>query len=125
MRARRELLALLHPSIRQLETDIRQTKDHINNTKMQIVTIHNFLDRSFSDISIQELAKAPNVPLGRKRGVWAVIGFVMGTFVSLSIILGCEFFNLSIRSNVDIEQALRLKMLGMIPVLEPSYRANY
>lgn len=125
LRARRELLALLHPSIRQLETDIRQTKDHINNTKMQIVTIHNFLDRSFSDISIQELAKAPNVPLGRKRGVWAVIGFVMGTFVSLSIILGCEFFNLSIRSNVDIEQALRLKMLGMIPVLEPSYRANY
>ena len=125
LRARRELLALLHPSIRQLETDIRQTKDHINNTKMQIVTIHNFLDRSFSDISIQELAKAPNVPLGRKRGVWAVIGFVMGTFVSLSIILGCEFFNLSIRSNVDIEQALRLKMLGMIPVLEQSYRANY
>ena len=125
LRARRELLALLHPSIRQLESDIRQTKDHINNTKMQIVTIHNFLDRSFSDISIQELAKAPNSPLGRKRGVWAVIGFILGTFVSLSIILGCEFFNLSIRSNVDIEQALKIKMLGMIPVLEPSYRANY
>ena len=125
LRARRELLALLHPSIRQLESDLRQTKDHINNTKMQIVTIHNFLDRSFSDISIQELAKAPNSPLGRKRGVWAVIGFILGTFVSLSIILGCEFFNLSIRSNVDIEQALKIKMLGMIPVLEPSYRANY
>ena len=125
LRARRELLASLHPSIRQLEADIRQTKDHINNTKMQIVTIHNFLDRSFSDISIQELAKAPNVPLGRKRGVWAVIGFVMGAFVSLSIILGCEFFNLSIRSNVDIEQALNLKMLGRIPVLEQSCRANY
>jgi len=125
LRARRELLATLHPSIRQLESDIRQTKDHINNTKMQIVTIHNFLDRSFSDISIQELAKAPTVPLGRKRGVWAVIGFVLGTFVSLSIILGCEFFNLTVRSNVDIEQALKLKMLGMIPVLEQSYRANY
>ena len=125
LRARRELLALLHPSIRQLESDIQQTKNHINNTKMQIVTIHNFLDRSFSDISIQELAKAPKAPLGRKRGVWAVIGFILGTFVSLVIILGCEFFNLSVRSNVDIEQALKLKMLGMIPVLEPSYRANY
>ena len=125
LRARRELLASLHPSIRQLEADIRQTKDHINNTKMQIVTIHNFLDRSFSDISIQELAKAPNVPLGRKRGVWAVIGFVLGAFVAFSIILGCEFFNLTVRSNVDIEQALKLKMLGMIPVLEQSYRANY
>ena len=125
LRARRELLASLHPAIRQLETDIQQTKDHINNTKMQIVTIHNFLDRSFSDISIQELAKAPTVPLGRKRGLWAVIGFVLGTFVALSIILGCEFFNLTIRSNVDIEQALKLKMLAMIPVLEQSYRANY
>lgn len=125
LRARRELLASLHPAIRQLETDIQQTKDHINNTKMQIVTIHNFLDRSFSDISIQELAKAPTVPLGRKRGLWAVIGFVLGTFVALSIILGCEFFNLTIRSNVDIEQALKLKMLAMIPVLEQSHRANY
>ena len=125
LRARRELLASLHPAIRQLEADIQQTKDHINNTKMQIVTIHNFLDRSFSDISIQELAKAPTVPLGRKRGLWAVIGFVLGTFVALSIILGCEFFNLTIRSNVDIEQALKLKMLAMIPVLEQSYRANY
>ena len=125
LRPRRELLASLHPAIRQLETDIQQTKDHINNTKMQIVTIHNFLDRSFSDISIQELAKAPTVPLGRKRGLWAVIGFVLGTFVALSIILGCEFFNLTIRSNVDIEQALKLKMLAMIPVLEQSYRANY
>ena len=125
LRARRELLASLHPSIRQLEADLRQTKDHINNTKMQIVTIHNFLDRSFSDISIQELAKTPNVPLGRKRGVWAVIGFILGSFVALSIILGCEFFNLTIRSNVDIEQALKLKMLGMIPALEQPYRANY
>lgn len=125
LRARRELLATLQPSIRQLETDIKQTKEHINNTKMQIVTIHNFLDRSFSDISIQELAKAPTVPLGRKRGLWSVIGFVLGTFVSLMIILGVEFFNLTVRSNVDIEQALKLKMLGMIPVLEQAYRANY
>ncbi len=125
LRARRELLATLHPSIRQLEADIRQTKDHINNTKMQIVTIHNFLDRSFSDISIQELAKAPTVPLGRKRGLWAVIGFILGSFVSLAIILGVEFFNLTVRSNIDVEQALKLKMLGMIPMLEQAYRANY
>ncbi len=125
LRARRELLATLHPSIRQLEADIKQTKDHINNTKMQIVTIHNFLDRSFSDISIQELAKAPTVPLGRKRGLWTVIGFVLGTFVAFTIILGVEFFNLTVRSNVDIEQALKLKMLGMIPVLEQAHRANY
>jgi len=125
LRARRELLAALQPSIRQMETDIEQYKDQINKTKMQIVTIRNFLDRSFSDISIQELAKPSNTPLGRKRGVWAAIGFVLGTFMSLAIIIGYEFFNLTIRSNIDIEQALRIKMLGMIPVLEQAHRANY
>ena len=57
LRARRELLAALHPTLRQLEADILQTKDQINSTKVQISTINSFLNRSFSDISIQELAK--------------------------------------------------------------------
>ena len=125
LRARRELLASIQPVARQMEADIAQYKDQINQTKMQISTIQNFLERSYSDISIQELAKAPTVPLGRKRGVWAIVGFVLGSFVAISIILGCELFNLTIRSNIDIEQALRIKMLGMIPVLEQTYRANY
>ena len=125
LRARRELLSSLHPTLRQLEADMKQTKDQINNTKLQIATINSFLDRSFSDITIQELAKAPTTPLGRKRGVWAIIGFILGSFVAFTIILGCEFFNLTIRSNVDIEQALRIKMLGMIPVLEQNHRADY
>ena len=125
LRARRELLASLQPTLRQLEADIRQTKDQINNTKVQIATINSFLDRSFSDISIQELAKTPHVPLGRKRGVWAIVGFVLGTFLACTIIFGCEFFNLTVRSNVDIEQALRIRMLGMIPVLGQAHRADY
>ena len=125
LRARRELLATIQPIARQMEADIAQYKSQINKTKIQIATIRNFLDRSFSDISIQELAKAPTTPLGRKRGVWAIVGFVLGAFVTISIILCCELFNLTIRSNVDIEQALRIKMLGMIPVLEQAHRANY
>jgi len=125
LRARRELLAMLQPTIRQIEADIEQCKDQINKTKLQIVNIQNFLDRSFSDISIQELAKPSYKPLGRKRGVWAIIGFVLGTFTSLAIILAYEVFNLTVRSNIDIEQALRIKMLGMIPVLDQPHRANY
>ena len=125
LRARRELLAQIQPVIRQLEIDLAQAKDQINKNKLQITTIRNFLDRSFSDISIQELAKPPNTSLSRKRGIWAIIGFVIGTFVAISMIVGSELFNLSIRSSVDIEQALRIKMLGMIPVLEQAYRANY
>ena len=125
LRARRELLASIQPVIRQMETDIAQYKEQINKNKLQIVTIRNFLDRSFSDISIQELAKPPNVPLGRKRGVWAIIGFVLGSFIAFSIIFGCEFFNLTVRSSVDIEQALRIKTLGLIPMLEQAHRANY
>ena len=125
LRARRELLASIHPVLRQLEADIRQTKDQINKTKERISLIHSFLDRSFSDISIQELAKAPNVPLGRKRTLWAVIGLILGAFVAFIIILAYEFFNLTIRSNVDIEQALRIKMLGIIPLLDQAHRADY
>ena len=125
LRARRELLTRIYPTIRQIEADIEQCKEQINRSKLQIVTIRNFLDRSFSDISIQELAKAPTVPLGRKRGVWAAIGFVLGSFIASLILFGSEFFTLTIRSNVDIEDALRIKSLGMIPVLDQAHRANY
>ena len=125
LRARRELLATIHPILRQLEVDIQQTKDQINSTKERVSLIRNFLDRSFSDISIQELAKAPHVPLGRKRTLWGVIGLVLGTMVALIIILVYEFFNLTIRSNVDVEQALKIKLLGMIPVLNQAHRADY
>ena len=125
LRARRELLASIQPVIRQMEIDLAQYKDQINKNKVQIATIRNFLDRSFSDISIQELAKPPNTSLPRKRGVWAIIGFMLGAFVAVSIVFACELFNLSVRSSVDIEQALKIKMLGMIPVLEQAYRANY
>lgn len=125
LRARRELLASIQPVIRQMEIDLAQYKDQINKNKVQIATIRNFLDRSFSDISIQELAKPPNTSLPRKRGVWAIVGFILGSFVAISIIFGCELFNLSIRSSVDIEQALKIRMLGMIPLLEQAYRANY
>lgn len=125
LRARRELLSKLQPSIRQIEADLAQNKEQINRTKMQIVTIRNFLDRSFSDISIQELAKAPTVPLGRKRGVWTAVGFMLGVFIASLILFGSEIFNLSVRSNIDVEDALRIKSLGMIPVLEQAHRANY
>ena len=125
LRARRELLSRLQPAIRQIEADLAQNKEQMNRTKLQISTIRNFLDRSFSDISIQELAKAPTVPLGRKRGVWAAIGFVLGTFIASLILFGSEIFTLTVRSNVDVEDALRIKSLGMIPVLEQAHRANY
>ncbi len=125
LRARRELLAALQPTLRQLETDIQQTKTQLNNTKVQITTINSFLSRSFSDISIQELAKTPKVPLGRKRGIWTVVGFILGTFLAFSITFVCEMFNLTVRSNVDIEQALGIRMLGMIPLLDQKHRADY
>ena len=125
LRARRELLTKNQAEIRQIMDDIEQSKNQISATKSQIATIQSFLDRSYSDISIQELAKPPNTPLKRKRGVWAVVGFVLGSFISLAIILLNEAFNLTVRSNIDIEQALRIKMLGMIPLLEQNYRANY
>lgn len=125
LRARRELLAALQPTLRQLETDIQQTKTQLNKTKVQITTINSFLSRSFSDISIQELAKTPKVPLGRKRGIWTVVGFILGTFLAFSITFVCEMFNLTVRSNVDIEQALGIRMLGMIPLLDQKHRADY
>ena len=77
LRARRELLSRIRDEIRPINTDIEQTKRQIATTKSLIATIRNFLDRSYSDISIDELAKPPNTPLKRKRGVWAVIGFVL------------------------------------------------
>ena len=67
LRARRELLAKNHTDIDQIMTDIDQIKRQIATIRAQTATIRNFLDRSYSDISVQELAKAPDSPLENKK----------------------------------------------------------
>ena len=58
LKARRELLTKNQAEIRQIMTDIDQSKKQISGIKTRIATIQNFLDRSFSDISILKFAKA-------------------------------------------------------------------
>jgi len=60
LRERRELLTKSQTEVRQLKADIDQTKKQIATIKAHTATIQNFLDRSYSDISIQELAKVPS-----------------------------------------------------------------
>jgi|GEM_PF-6397788 capsular polysaccharide biosynthesis protein len=125
LRTRRELLARLGPDLRVLEEQLRQKKSFLVKEDVVIKELELFLERSFSDISIQEPARPASSSLPRKLGAFAMIGFVFGVFLATLIVLGRELFNLTTRSETDMTKALHVQPLAIIPVLEHKFRADF
>ncbi len=124
-RTRRELLTRLGPDLRALESELRQKKNMLDVENVLIKELELFLERSFSDISIQEPARAPNGPLPRRLSLFGVLGFLFGIFLATTIVLIRELLNLTTRSETDMVKALHLPPLATLPVLEHKYRADF
>jgi len=84
-----------------------------------------FLERSFTDTTIYERAVPNPEPVSRKRGLFAVLGFMLGMMVTGGTLLVMEALDLSVRSKVDMEKGLTLPVLGVTPVLSPEHRADF
>ena len=112
LRARRELLNRLGPDLRTLEDQLRQKKSLLAQEEVVIKELELFLERSFSDISIQEPARAPNGALPRKLFLFSVIGLLLGIVIATLIVMIRELFNLTTRSETDLTKALHLRPLA-------------
>ncbi len=124
-RTRRELLARLGPDLRALESELRQKKNMLDAENVLVKELELFLERSFSDIMIQEPARAPTGPLPRGLNLFGVLGFILGLFLATLIVLIRELLNLTTRSETDLVKALHVPPLAALPVLEHKYRADF
>ncbi len=122
---KRELLSRLAPQLRSLEDKYSQKKDLVLKEELTLKELSLFLERSYSDISVQEPARPTSMPMPRKLTVFGGLGFLLGLFFAALIVLGKEAINLTTRSQVDLEKALRLPALAVIPELSQKHRADF
>jgi len=120
-----ELLNTLTPQMNNLRDQITRKKDQLMQQDVVNKKLQAFLERSYSDVSIREEAVPPQMPMSRKVVVFTLIGFVFGGLLGTFAVLVTEAANFSIRSRVDVVNALHLKLLGCIPAFNGEERAVY
>lgn len=125
LKERRDKLDLLAPSLNLLEDQINQKRNLLLKQEALTKELQLFLDRSFTDVTIQETATVPTDPLPRRRPLFFLLGLFLGAVLSGGFVLGKEFINLSVRSKVDIEDALHIPALGIIPHFDHHSRADF
>ncbi len=125
LKERRDKLDLLAPSQNLLEDQINQKSNLLLKQEALTKELQLFLDRSFTDVTIQETATVPTDPLPRRRPLFFLLGLFLGAVLSGGFVLGKEFINLSVRSKVDIEDALHIPALGIIPHFDHHCRADF
>jgi len=70
-------------------------------------------------------AVPPPYPLRRQRAIFVLLGGVMAFVFALGMAFFAEYRDSSIRSSKDIEQYLRLKVLGIIPSTPKKIRKSF
>jgi capsular polysaccharide biosynthesis protein len=125
LRVRRDELNLLLPQITQLEEQVDQKKKLLAQQEDLSKEFELFLERQYSDVSILEPAVLPTTPLPRRRGLFLFVGAFLGLMVSVAVALGREALNLTVRSRVDLEDALHIPALGVVPAFSPKRRADF
>jgi len=73
---------------------------------------------SLYEIDILDTAQVPNSPSGPNRPLYLAVGFVLGGLIGVLGVMGIEFFDKTVKTSKDLENKLKLRVLGTIPEYE-------
>ncbi len=75
-------------------------------------------------VNVVDEANLPAVPSAPRVGRWTAIGFLLGAFLCMTVILVHFLLDDTIKTSDDIEKHLGLSTLGMIPIRENAEEKN-
>ncbi len=78
--------------------------------------IKNVMD--IQAVNVVDEANLPTAPSAPRVGQWTIIGFLVGAFLCMAVVLIQFLMDDTIKNSDDIEKYLGLSTLGMIPVRE-------
>ncbi len=87
----------------------------IANTLTRVMQEVSAQYEGFDSIEILDVARVPSSPSGPNRPLYLAIGLVLGLMIGVFSVFAIEFFDRSIKTTKDIEQKLKLRVLGVIP----------
>ncbi|MEE8721694.1 MAG: Wzz/FepE/Etk N-terminal domain-containing protein [Eggerthellaceae bacterium] len=66
-------------------------------------------------------ASAPASPSGPNRPLYILVGFLVGLFAAMVIVVVADMFNTRVRSQADLEQIVDVPVLGRIPEIKGAH----
>lgn len=70
------------------------------------------------NIQILETAEAPAYPIGPNKVLNTIIGFMLGLMISVGIVFLLEYLNNTVKNIDDLEKALEVPVIGVIPEID-------
>ena len=87
----------------------------IANTTAQVMQQVSGQFQGFDNIEILDIARVPSGPSGPNRLLFMAIGVVLGGMVGVFAVFMIEFLDRTVKSTKDIENKLKLRIMGVIP----------
>ena len=91
-----------------------EAKEIANKTVLVMQEVSLNFD-GFDNIEILDVATTPENPSGPNRLLYVVIGVLLGGIVGVGIVFMIELFDKTLKSPLDIERKLGLRLLAIIP----------
>ena len=108
-------MSIEHKILKQrLDTSLAQYNKLLERAEESSVLNGDFDPQN---ITIVDLAEAPERPYKPRKMINIIFGFIFGLFLGVCIAFVIEFFDDAIKSPSDVESFLKLPFLGLIPAV--------
>lgn len=87
----------------------------IANNTAEVMQLVSAQFQGFDNIEILDVARVPMQPSGPNRLLFMAIGVVLGGMIGVFAVFMIEFLDRSVKSTKDIENKLKLRIMGVIP----------
>lgn len=94
----------------------------IANTTAEVMQVVSAQFQGFDNIEILDVARVPSGPSGPNRLLFMAIGVVLGGMVGVFAVFMIEFLDRTVKSTKDIENKLKLRIMGVIPDYDVSVK---
>ena len=110
-------LARMESDFFEIKRQLDLNRDLLKKIDGTVSMMKFALNTNVSDITILERAEPPSSPSVKKRRFIVFAGTLAGFLLALGGLLIMELMDFSVKSRFDIENVLKIKMLGSLPMI--------
>lgn len=117
LRAELGQLTQIENEFLEIKRQLDLNRELLKKVDNSIVTMRFAIKSNVSDIAIMERAEPPASPSTKKRRIVVLIGGFIGFVIAFLLIMLSELVNFTVKSRFDIENVLKIRMLGSLPLI--------
>lgn len=101
-----------------LNRELTASRDLLQSILKQIKETGLSVESNSSNVSIVDMATVPTSPSFPRKNIFALLGLLLGGSLSLIVIFTLNYLDNSVRTPEDLNNALKLPCLGVVPSFE-------